>query len=83
MARHHGPMSVSEKSKDFKGSIKRLFNNLSTWKYFLIISLVLAMASAILSLVSPDKLSELTDTITLGISPNINEEIIQDIKIKM
>ena len=35
------PMKVAEKSKDFKGSIKRLFNNLNTWKYFLILSLSL------------------------------------------
>jgi len=79
MARHHGPMRVAEKSRDFKGSVTRLFNNLSTWKYFLIISLGLAMISAILALVAPNKLSELTDTITLGISPNISEEIVKDI----
>ncbi|MBQ2947214.1 MAG: ABC transporter ATP-binding protein [Bacilli bacterium] len=79
MARHGGPMNVSEKSRDFKGSITRLFNNLSTWKYFLIISLVLAMVSAIISLVAPNKLSELTDTIASGISPNISEEIEKDI----
>ena len=80
MARHMGPnRGVPEQSRDFKGSIKRLFNNLNTWKYFLIISLVLAMVSAILSLVAPNKLSDLTDTITLGIKPNINEEIIQEI----
>ena len=34
--------------------------------YFLIISLILAMVSAILSLIAPNKLSSLTDTITLG-----------------
>ena len=79
MARHGGPMKVSEKSRDFKGSIKRLFNNLSTWKYFLIISLVLAMVSAIISLIAPNKLSELTDTIASGISPNISEQIVKDI----
>lgn len=79
MARHHGPMNVSEKSRDFKGSITRLFDNLSTWKYFLIISLVLAMLSAVISLVAPNKLSELTDTIALGINPNMSEEIVRDI----
>ena len=80
MARHMGPnRGVPEQSRDFKGSIKRLFNNLNTWKYFLIISLVLAMISAILALVAPNKLSSLTDTITLGIRPNINEKVIQDI----
>ena len=80
MPRPGGPnRGVPEKSRDFKGSIKRLFNNLNTWKYFLIISLVLAMLSAILYLVAPNKLSKLTDTITLGISPNITEEIVKDI----
>ena len=71
MARHGGPMKVSEKSRDFKGSIKRLFNSLNRWKYLLIISLMLAMISSILSLIGPNKLSDLTDTITLGIQPNI------------
>ena len=80
MARPMGPnRGVPEKSRDFKGSIKRLFNSLNSWKYFLIISLVLAMISAILALVAPNKLSDLTDTITLGIQPNLNEEIIKDI----
>ena len=80
MARHMGPnKGVPEQSRDFKGSIKRLFNSLNNWKYFLIISLILAMVSAILALIAPNKLSNLTDTITLGIRPNINEEIIEDI----
>ena len=70
---------VPEKSKDFKGSIKRLFNSLNKWRYLLIISLILAMVSAILALVAPNKLSDLTDTITLGIQPNISEEIVKDI----
>ena len=80
MARHMGPnRGVPEQSRDFKGSIKRLFNNLNTWKYFLIISLALAMVSAILALIAPNRLSDLTDTITLGIRPNINEEVIKEI----
>ena len=68
-----------EKSRDFKGSIKRLFNSLNKWRYLLVISLILAMISSILSLVAPDKLSDLTDTITLGIQPNITEEIVENI----
>ena len=55
----HKPMSVPQKSKDFKGSIKRLFNSLNNWKYFLILSLGLAMISAILYLIAPNKLSVL------------------------
>ena len=80
MPRPMGPnRGVPEASKDFGGSIKRLFNSLNKWRYLLILSLVLAMISAILALVAPNKLSDLTDTITLGISPNINEKIIKDI----
>ena len=30
------PMSVPQKSKDFKGSIKRLFNSLNKFKYLLV-----------------------------------------------
>ena len=80
MARPMGPnKGVPEKSNDFNGSIKRIFNSLNKWRYLLIISLVLAMVSAILSLVAPNKLSNLTDTITLGIKPNISKEIVDDI----
>jgi ATP-binding cassette subfamily B protein len=70
---------VPEKSKDFKGSIKRLFKSLDNWRYLVIISLILACLSAILALIAPNKLSNLTDTITLGLQPNISEEIINDI----
>ena len=70
---------VPEKSKDFKGSIKRLFLSLNNWRYLVIFSLILAVLSAILSLISPKQLSKLTDTITLGIQPNITENVIKDI----
>ena len=70
-----------EKSKDFIGSMKRLFANLKPWKILLTLSLVLAMISAILSLISPNKLSDLTDVITEGIAPNTEklEEISKEI----
>ena len=73
------PMRVPEVSKDFKGSMKKLFLSLNKWKYMLIISLILAFISAILSLIAPNKLSSLTDTITLGIKPNISEDIVFNI----
>lgn len=72
MPRPGGPR-VQEKSKDFKGSMIRLFKNLKPWKYLMGIALVLAMVSAILSLVAPDKLSDLTDTVTAGITPNTDK----------
>lgn len=68
-----------EKSKDFMGSMKKLLKNLKPWRVLLTLGLVLAFISAILSLVAPDHLSNLTDTITSGIKPNINENTIKDI----
>lgn len=77
------PMSrrgnVPEKSKDFKGSMKRLFFSLNRWKYLLVISVIFAFISAILALIAPNRLSDLTDVITLGIKPNITENTIKDI----
>lgn len=70
---------VPETSKNFGASMKRLFKSLDKWKYLFITSLVLALVSAILSLISPNKLSDLTNIITDGIKPNINEKIISDI----
>lgn len=68
-----------EKSKDFMGSMKKLLQNLKPWRVLLTLGLVLAFISAILSLIAPDHLSDLTDTITSGIKPNISENTIKDI----
>ena len=68
-----------EKSKDFKGSMKRLLASLKQWHFLLIFALTLAMISAILALIAPNRLSDLTDTITDGITPNINEDVISEI----
>lgn len=64
-----GPRT-NEKSKDFFCSMKRLLKNLNPWKYVVIFALILAMVSAILSLIAPNKLSDFTDIITDGLKPN-------------
>ena len=64
-----GPRA-NEKSKDFFGSMKRLLKKLNPWKYVVIFALILAMVSAILSLIAPNKLSDFTDIITDGLKPN-------------
>ncbi len=69
---------IPEKSRDFKGSIKRLFLSLNKWRYLLIISLTLAMISAIFALIAPNKLSDLSDTVYAGL-PDISEDNIKDI----
>ena len=73
------PRGKIEKSKDFKGAMKRLLSSLSPWKVLLIISIVLAMTSSIISLITPNKLSDLTDYITEGLRPRVSEEKIKDI----
>ena len=65
-----GRMGVADKSKDFKGSIKRLFNNLDRWRKLLILSMLLALISAVLSTIAPNKLSDVTNVISDGIKPN-------------
>ena len=74
------PMKM-EKSKDFKGSLIRLIKDLKPWRTTMIMALMLALTSAIIALVTPNKLSELTDLITDGIKPNTDvlQEIVTDI----
>ncbi len=76
MPRHGKTM---EKSKDFKGSMKRLISSLKNWHVLLCTSLILAMLSAIIGLTAPNKLSDFTDLISDGLKPNINEKTINQI----
>ncbi|MDD6272786.1 MAG: ABC transporter ATP-binding protein [bacterium] len=70
-----------EKSKDFKGSMKRLINALDKWKKIMIIALVLGFSSAIISLITPDKISQLTDTITDSLS--VDSEVMNELVTKI
>ena len=58
------------KAKDFKGAIKKLLKELSGFKKLVIISLVLAALGAILTIVTPNILSDLTDEISKGLVLN-------------
>lgn len=73
-----GPMgggAPGEKANDFKSAIKRLFSELKRFKVLIVISLVLAALSSILSIVAPNKLSDLTDEISKGLV--VNKENLQ------
>ena len=66
-----------EKVNDIKGTLKSLFINLDKWRYLLIISIVLSLIAAILSTVAPNRLAGVTDVITGGIKPRVeNIEVI-------
>ena len=55
-----GPGVPGEKAKDFKGAVRRLISELKTYKMFIIIALILAVAGSVLSIIAPNRLSSLT-----------------------
>lgn len=59
-----------EKAKDFKGSINRLVKELNNFKIFIVISLFLAILGSVLSIISPNRLSDITDEISKGLIVN-------------
>ena len=83
---------AGEKAKDFQGAMKRLFKELKTFKILISIALVLAVLGSVLSIIAPNKLSELTDEISEGlvvnkdnletlskkVKDNLNEETIKE-----
>ena len=83
--RGHGPGPV-EKPKDFKTAITKLFHHLKPWRTLIYISLILAAVGSILSLVAPNRLSDLTNEIQKGIVVNtdnlslITEHITEPLK---
>ena len=69
MPRPGGP-KVSEKPKNFFLSMIKLIDSLKSWHVIMTIALVIAMVSSILSLIAPNKLSNLTDEIGKGLTLN-------------
>lgn len=73
--------NTTDKSTDFFGSVKRLFKELKPYKVLIALSLVLAIFGSILSILAPNRLSDLTDEIQKGITVNtenlneLNEKI--------
>ena len=72
-----GKMNTTEKSKDFKGSMLRLYKSLDKFRKLLIISVILSLFSAVLATIAPNKLSDVTNVITDGIKPDV--EMIQEV----
>ena len=67
-----GPGVPGEKAKDFKGAVRRLISELKTYKMFIIIALILAVAGSVLSIIAPNRLSSLTDEISTGLMGNMD-----------
>ena len=62
--------TTNDKAKDFKKAIGRLFKELKDFKVLIFLSLILAVLGAILSILAPNKLSDLTDKISNGLVVN-------------
>lgn len=56
-----------EKAKDFKSAIKRLINELRKFKILIVIALILAALSSVLSIFAPNRLSDLANEIQKGV----------------
>lgn len=75
-----GP-APAEKAKDFKSAVKRLFKELKDFRPLIAFALILAALSSILSIIAPNKLSDLTDKISEGLVINTKnfEEITEKV----
>ena len=78
----HGPHTmVAEKPKNFSESMKKLFTKLQDFKKGIIVALILALLSSILTIIGPNKISDMTDTIGLGLRGSIDMNKITSIAI--
>ena len=59
-----------EKANNFKLAISKLIHNLKDFKFLIIISLILATIGAVMSIIGPNKLSDLTDEVSKGLVIN-------------
>ena len=66
-----------EKVNNPKGTLINLFKNLDKWRYLLVLSIILSLLAAIFSTIAPNRLAHVTDVISLGIKPRVeNIEVI-------
>ena len=70
MPRPGGGNRIPEKSKNFGSAMKRLFKELSSFKVVIGLAIILAIAGSILSIIAPNRFSNLTDEIAKGLVVN-------------
>ena len=63
---------LDDKPKNFKSSILSLFRYLKPWYAAIVISLLLSLASTVLTLIAPDKMADLTNSIAAGLFTGID-----------
>lgn len=68
--KRHGGYRGHNKPKDLVGTWKKLLGYCRKYLAVFMIAILCAAAGTVLTLIGPDKLSDMTDTITAGITPN-------------
>lgn len=69
----------AEKSKDFKGTWMKIIRYCKRYLAVIVVALICAVAGTILTILGPDKLSDLTKVITEGIATGIDMEGVKSI----
>ena len=69
----------AEKSKDFKGTWMKIIRYCKRYLAVIIVALICAVAGTILTILGPDKLSDLTKVITEGIATGVDMERVKSI----
>lgn len=81
--RHVGPpmpgMGVGEKANNFKGTWGKLLKYCKNYWIAIFIAILAAIAGTVLTLIGPDKLSDITNLIASGIMTGINRDKIANI----
>ena len=82
--RRGGPRALEKvSSKDLKIQIKKIFKSLKPYYFILIITLILAIFGSIFTIIGPNKLTKITDTIVEGIMIGINLEYVKKLTISL
>lgn len=71
----------AEKAKDFKTAMKKLIRYSKPFWPAVLVAIILAIGSAILTIIGPDQISRITDEITKGLTSQIDLEKIKEIAI--
>ena len=77
--RNFGRNATAEKPKDLKTAVKKLIHYLNKLLPLVIVALVLSCFSSVLSIIGPNRLSDLTNEITNGLITGMNFDTINSI----
>ena len=69
----HNKNKINETPTNFKDSLNKILKYLGVYKKYILVALILAALSSILSIIGPNKLSDLTDEISSGLVINEKE----------